>query len=73
MRTEERMYRDLGTELHSFFKSAVDWFLLQTGKVLFVWLMMTERHKTVLHTESELRLFHNGRLYKFFILLASVQ
>lgn len=44
MRTEEEMYRDLGTEPHSFFQvrsglvSSSD-----RGKVLFVWLTMTER------------------------------
>lgn len=57
MRTEERMYRDLGIEPHSLFESAVDWFLIQTGKVLFVWIMMAEKHKTVPHTESELFFF----------------
>lgn len=59
MRTKEWMCGDLGTEPYYFLKSAVDWFLLQTGKVLFVWLMMIERHKTMLHTESQLLLFHN--------------
>ena len=47
MRMEERMYRDPGTEPHSFFsKSSADWFPLQTGKVLFVWLMVIKITKT---------------------------
>lgn len=33
MRMEERMYRDPGTEPHSF-QSSADWFPLQTGKGL---------------------------------------
>lgn len=77
MRTEEWMYRDLGTEhpppppFFFFFQVSCGFFFRQE-KVLFVWFMMIERHKSVLHTESELRLFHNFH-NKFFILLASAQ
>lgn len=56
-RTEEGMYRDLGTEPHSFFQVRCE--LVSSsdrGKVLFVWLMMVGRHKAMFHTERELRL-----------------
>ncbi len=58
-RTEERMYKDFGTEPHSVFKSAVNWLLHHTGGLLFVWIMMVERHKTLLYIENKLLLFLN--------------
>lgn len=53
MRTEEWMYRDLGTEPRAFFQVGCGlfylfiYFLQTKRKVLFVWLLMREQHGTL--------------------------